>query len=44
MIRVNLLGVDRQKVCTITISLYDRILRLSEADAAMVLRSLAQSA
>lgn len=36
-------GVDRQKVCAITISLYDRILRLSEADAAMVLRSLAQS-
>src|SRR5688500_160221 len=36
-------GVDRQKVCAITISLYDRILRMSEADAAMVLRSLAQS-
>jgi hypothetical protein len=36
-------GVDRQKVCAITISLYDRILRLPEADAAMVLRSLAQS-
>jgi hypothetical protein len=36
-------GVDRQKVCAITISLYDRILRLPEADAALVLRSLAQS-
>jgi hypothetical protein len=36
-------GVDRHKVCTITISLYDRILRLPESDAAMVLRSLAQS-
>ena len=36
-------GVDRGKVCAITISLYDRILRMPEADAAMVLRSLAQS-
>ena len=36
-------GVDRQKVCAITISLYDRILKLPESDAAMVLRSLAQS-
>jgi hypothetical protein len=36
-------GVDRQKVCAITISLYDRILKLPEADAAMVLRSIAQS-
>jgi hypothetical protein len=36
-------GVDRGKVCTITISLYDRILKLPESDAAMVLRSLAQS-
>lgn len=34
-------GVDRRKVCAITISLYDRILRMPEADAAMVLRSLA---
>lgn len=36
-------GVDRQKVCAITISLYDRILRMPEADAAMVLRSLAET-
>ena len=36
-------GVDRQKVCAITISLYDRILKLPASDAAMVLRSLAQS-
>ena len=37
-------GVDRGKVCAITISLYDRILQLPEADAAMVLRSLAEAA
>jgi hypothetical protein len=36
-------GVDRRKVCAITISLYDRILRLPEAEAATVLRSLAES-
>jgi hypothetical protein len=36
-------GVDRQKVCAITISLYDRILQMPEADAAMVLRAHAQS-
>ncbi|MBC8027193.1 MAG: hypothetical protein H7Y89_14470 [Steroidobacteraceae bacterium] len=36
-------GVDRGKVCAITISLYDRILKLPEADAAMVLRSLAEA-
>ncbi|MBC8025645.1 MAG: DNA gyrase, partial [Steroidobacteraceae bacterium] len=36
-------GVDRGKVCAITISLYDRILQLPEADAAMVLRSLAEA-
>jgi hypothetical protein len=36
-------GVDRAKVCAITISLYDRILKLPEADAAMVLRSLADT-
>jgi hypothetical protein len=36
-------GVDRGKVCAITISLYDRILKLPEADAAMVLRSLADT-
>lgn len=35
--------VDRAKVCTITISLYDRILQMPEADAAMVLRSLADT-
>lgn len=36
-------GVDRGKVCEITISLYDRILRLPAADASMVLRSLAEA-
>jgi hypothetical protein len=36
-------GVDRAKVCAITISLYERILRLPERDAALVMRGLTQT-
>jgi hypothetical protein len=36
-------GVDRAKVCAITISLYERILRLPEHDAGLVMRGLTET-
>jgi hypothetical protein len=35
-------GVDRARICTITISVYDRILRLPPADSSALLRAMTQ--
>jgi hypothetical protein len=42
--QVGVPGVDRRKVCAVTIALYDKVLELPPADAAMVLRMMVTAA
>jgi hypothetical protein len=42
--QVGVPGVDRQKVCAVTIALYDKVLRLPPDEAAMVLRLMVAAA